>query len=727
MGLTDADASAAPDVANRSRQVAAALEQTDFLQQLRKTHDVHVFRFDEGLKPLVNLSKTAAQPEGDAGPSPEGGAEGGQAAAPDSQPDAAAGKIDWEKELKPAGRETRLGQSIRQAINEQRSAPLAGIVVVTDGGQNAGPPPETAIELAREAKVPVFPVGVGSAKRPVNVRVYELEAPERAHPGDPYSVTGLIQAEGLAGQSVTVQLFLKEPGKQGAEQLVQSQQAILGGDGDGVPVKFQLTPAEVGRKVLSLRVLAPRSDRNPDDNHREADIEIIDRKTKVLLFAGGPTREYQFLRSLLFRDKTTTLDLFLQSGKNGISQDAAKILDSFPDTREAMFAYDCVVAFDPQWQALSLNQVDLLESWVGEQGGGLVVVAGPVYAGQAINGWIQDANMAKVRALYPVDFPRRFTILDRDSFTAKEPWPLEFSREGREAEFLWLADDDGDSQRAWTGFAGVYGYQPVRGAKAGATVYARFNDPKFGQSDQQPIYFAGQFYGSGRVFYMGSGEMWRLRRHDETYFEQFYTRLLRHVSQGRLLRQSSRGMLMVDKDRYILGNTAMIRAQLTNIQLQPLVAASVTVEVFQPDASVQTISLRPDPSRAGMYAGQMTLLQEGMFRLELPIPESDSERLTRRIQVRLPDLERENPQRNDPLLTRVAAGTGGKYYDKLETALASTSSDPVAGQLKDRTKTSILTAAPNPLFEDFWRRWMMFGLCGVLCVEWLIRRLAKLA
>ncbi|MCR4414917.1 MAG: hypothetical protein NUV77_21065 [Thermoguttaceae bacterium] len=754
MGLTDRTSTPAARPGNRAQQAAAALNEHGFLRQLRKTHDVFVFRFDESLTPITSLDK---QPREDGGSAFEGrseraldaGAGGGEndkpgsladtsdapVAPPTADPDVPKkDDIDWETHLKPTGRETRLGQALRQVIAEQRNAPLSGIVVFSDGGQNAGPPPETAVELAREAKIPVYTVGLGSPERPVNVRVYEVEAPERAHPGDPYSVTGLIQAQGLAGQAVTVQLVVTTPGKEG-EQLAESRQVILARDGDVVPVKFQVTPTETGRRQLSVRVLAPPGDHNPDDNRGEADIDIVDRKTKVLLFAGGPSREYQFLRTLLHRDPSATVDVVLQTAEGNISQEADRILDEFPKTREELFAYDCVVAFDPQWhtppgartRGLSPAQVDLLETWVAEQGGGLILVAGPVHSGQALGGWVQDPEMAKIRALYPVDFPRNFTVLERNTYVAKEPWSLQFTREGREAEFLWLADTAAENERAWAAFAGVYGYQPVRGPKAGATVYAHFSDPRAVQGDQPPIYFAGQFYGSGRVFYMGSGEMWRLRRHDDAYFDRFYTRLIRHVSQGRLLRQSSRGSLMVDKDRYLLGATAEIRAQLTGAQLQPLTAPSVPVEVVQPDGKVQTITLRPDASRAGMYAGQLTLLQEGAYRLELLVPESDNERLTRRLQVRLPDLERETPQRNDQLLTRIAQGTGARYYPQIETAVAADSSESLASQLRDCTKTSILTDARNEVWEETWRRWVMFALCGILCMEWLLRRLAKLA
>ena len=127
----------------------------------------------------------------------------------------------------------------------------------------------------------------------------------------------------------------------------------------------------------------------------------------------------------------------------------------------------------------------------------------------------------------------------------------------------------------------MYGYFSVRGLKPGATLYATYSDPR-AATEGSPVYMAGQFFGSGRVFYLGSGEMWRLRELDETYFEQFYTKLIRHVSQGRLLRGSNRGVLLVERDRYLLGNTVAVRAQLNDAQLEPLEAPSVKLEIIAP-------------------------------------------------------------------------------------------------------------------------------------------------
>ena len=594
MGVAEGDSTPSATPVSREQQVIAALGKTDFLTRLRQVHDVMVFPFSEDLARdrMTNLPKQELTSD-DPSPARTEGAEG-KAAGP-----------DWAKLLAPTGIETRLGQALRQLIQTERGGPISGVVVLSDGGQNAGISPDAAVELAAEAKIPVFTVGLGSDRQPTNVAVSDFAVPARAYPGDRYTVTGYVQAHGMAGRTVTVQLLGRpasdtaDAARRGTGQVLQSRQITLGGDGEVVPVKFELTPDAPGRRTLCFRIQVLPGDRNPVDNLREADVEIVDRKNHVLLVAGGPTRDYHFLRSQLYRDHSTTLDVLLQSGKPGMSQEASKVLSDFPATRQEMYDYDCLVAFDPNWLALSASQVELLEKWVADQGGGLIVVAGGVYAGKGIGGWTENVAMTPIRGLYPVEFPSRLASMENNMYASKEPWPLEFTREGLEADFLWLGDTATAGRQAWAGFPGVHSYCPVRGPKPGATVFARFSDPRTAQNGRQPAYLAGQFYGTGSVFYLGSGEMWRLRTVDEAYFEQFYTKLIRHVSQGRLLRGSRRGVLLVGQDRYMLGNTVEVRAQLTNARLDPLVAPNVKLQAIAPDGAAQTVALRPDPVRAG--------------------------------------------------------------------------------------------------------------------------------
>ena len=283
-----------------------------------------------------------------------------------------------------------------------------------------------------------------------------------------------------------------------------------------------------------------------------------------------------------------------------------------------------------------------------------------------------NRNSPRSAALYPVEFNRRLAMLEDGRFGSETPWPLEFTREGLGGG-VSLAGRLGPAAAStiWSSFPGVFGYYNVHGAKPGATVYARYSDPEAASGGQLPVYMAGHFYGAGRVFYLGSGEMWRLRALDESYFEQFYTKLLRHVSQGRLLVGSSRGMLLVERDRYLAraarSQFGPCSATRTSSRLE---VPRIPLEIAQPDSTLQT--LQPDgrcDSRKGCTSGQFTALQEGTYRLELAMPDSPETRLSKRIQVKVPDLERENPERNDALLTDIAEKTGGRYYVGMAAAL----------------------------------------------------------
>src|ERR1051325_10831480 len=144
-----------------------------------------------------------------------------------------------------------MGQSLADLINDERSGPVAGIVVFSDGGQNAGIDPSLAIEAAREARIPIYTVGIGSDRRPANVRVSDLVAPSRAYPGDSFTVTGYIQSQELAGRTVSVELSSR-PASEGATEQAKvegTENIMLGDRHDVIPVKFEIRPPAQGRRT----------------------------------------------------------------------------------------------------------------------------------------------------------------------------------------------------------------------------------------------------------------------------------------------------------------------------------------------------------------------------------------------------------------------------------------------------------------------------------------------
>jgi hypothetical protein len=721
MGLGEGD-NASDTSSTRIQAVTNALSDSPLLADLRQTHDVNIARFERDVEPVVSLPKIQ-EPDTDDQETDSKSKSSNGSPALDPRP-STLDSATWLPALQPRGTETRLGQALADELRLYHDAPLAGIVVLSDGAQNAGIDPTAAIEAARQAKVPLYAIGVGSAAAQRNIALRDIVVPTRAFPHDTLNVTGYVQANGYANQTVEVELNRRRSqDKGGAGTPVASQRVTLGPDGEMVPVSFDLEPNEPGTFVYQLRVKSPPDDGNTRDNEREAEVQVVDRKTRVLLLASGPMRDYQFLRNQLHRDATMVVDVLLQTAQDGISQDANNILNEFPSTAEALYQYDCIVAFDPDWTKLDAAQVELLEKWVSEEAGGLITVAGPIKTPR----WIRSTEHAKLRDLYPVEFQNRVTLLDDAQYSGDTPWPLAFDRAGHEAKFLWLAKTAEESELNWDRFPGVYGFYGVKGEKPGATVYARFSNPEVG-AVQRPVYMASQFYGAGQVFYVGSGEMWRLRSIDPAFFEVLYTKLIRHVSQGRILRGSSRGALLIERDRYELGETVVLRARLADAQHKPLTDLTVAAQLLRPDGTTEPIKLAASNDRPGMYVGQATVLQEGTYQLALSVPGSVEEPLTRYLQVRVPDRERTHAERNDTLLAGIAKETGGIYYRQIDAAIRGDAATPALSQaIKSRAEVKLVKGAPDKDFARAQMNWLLAVIAGSLFIEWIVRRLNRLA
>lgn len=699
----------------RIDEVAAVLTESPLLEQLRREHDVAFAVFDERFERVFQWKRVAG-----AEPAAEGD--------PQAQPagDVASQSSTWSERLTAGGVETRMGDALAAALAEGGGGPLAAVVLFSDGGQNSGANPSDLTEVFRARRVPIFTIGVGSTEPRRNIRIRELTAPSRAFPNDKTPIRAVVQAEGARNQTVEVQLFtrLLQGDVAGPTQLVDSVPVQFDASTDMATAEFIIEPQEVGRLELEVRAAAPVDDERANDNQRTAEVDVVESSSRILLIAGGATRDYRFLRNQLRRDPHATVDVWLQFAPPGISQDASEILDNFPTTKEDLYQYDGIVAFDPDWTLIDSEQAELLEAWVAEEAGGLVVVAGPVH----MSTWVQSPDHAKIRALYPVEFQRRLTLLDDGLYGSQTPWPISFSREGMEAQFLSLTDSLAASREIWERFAGVFGCYAVKGPKPGAQVYGRYSDPDAGISVDRPVYMAEQFYGAGRVFYLGSGEVWRLRGLDPAYFEVLYTQLIRHVTQGRLLRGSSRGLLLIEKDNYKVGDDVVIRAQLSTARQEPYLAEQVAVAATAPDGTLENVSLAADTERPGNFVGQLAVLQEGAYRLELPVPDAIDQQLSRRIQVSVPDLEFEGAQRNVELLAGLARQTDGRYYEKpVQAVEGGDYVRPLPELVPSQAETKIVEGEPDETFTRRVRRWLLGVICGCLCTEWLLRRLLRLA
>lgn len=645
-------------------------------------------------------------------------------------------EVPWDSQIAAAGSESRLGDAINSILEQERGSPLAGIVAITDGRNNAGIDPLVTVSEATLQGVPIHTVGMGTAKNPLNVRVVDIEAPKRVFPGDRFRMTALIQSSGMQGKQITVQLKRRPGGQKTAGLAIEEERTITLEAEDAMSnLVFEVQPREIGSWIYEIKALPPEQDSNPLDNALESEVRVVEPRSTVLIVAGGPTREYQFVRNLLFRDKNVQSHVFLQTASTGVSQEAKKLLTEFPRTRAELSQYDCVIGFDADWTALDSEQIENLEKWISEQAGGLVIIAGPVstpkWAGSQGNG---NRKAETIRNLTPLVMNTRGArLVSIGRFESETAWPINFASDAFQTDFIQVGKDLDDSKKAWERFRGVYSFYACYEPKPGATPIAFFSDPTTQTNGKQPIYIATHFYGAGRVAFQGGGEFWRLREVGEGYFDTYYTKLVRWAGQGRLLRDSDRGILLLDKQQATVGEQVMARAVLRDAQYQPTILPEAQAKLIDPTGRSVPFNLAPipDPSQPGVYLGQFFTKATGTYEVQLPVGGlADQQLLTQQVSVRVPALEIQRPQRNDPLLSELSNRTGGKYWvgtDAIAPSPEPGSVSALVQAIESRDQTNYLPGTPDREFQQRWMGILMAWIVGCLSIEWLIRRLSKLA
>ena len=650
----------------------------------------------------------------------------------ESEQEAPARRVaDWNTALAAAGTESRIGDAIRGVLQRHDPATLAGMLLLTDGQANGGIASNSAASLARRSEVAIYPIGVGSSDAPLNLRIVDLDVPKRVYPGDKFSISAVVQGSGSAAIKATMQLLDGvEETEASALEVIDSKEIEVKPDGTLSAIRFELKPEVIGRRKIGVRLQVPAGDQNKDDDLRDARYEVVARKLRVLTIAGGPTREYQFVRNMLYRDESIEVDTWLQTGQPGISQDADRLLTEFPATPDELFEYDAIVAFDPDWLAVPAERLQLMDRWLAEQAGGLILIGGPIYMPQ----WTRlrtDPRVSMLSGMYPVELATRSPLLSGGREGGDTAYNFEFTPEARRAEFLFVADDPKQSFDVWNDFGGVYDYVGVKDAKAGSKVYAYFSDPTTKLGDSLPVYLASQFYGAGRTYFQGSGEMWRLRGVSDAYFDSYYTKLVRWVSEGRLLRDSNRGVLLVDNARAGVGDTITVRAVLTDEQFEPLRVASIDANLLKPDGSIEVVKLTPVPgeTREGTYGGRFVVRAAGSHELRLTLGDALGEQVLRQtIQVRLPTVELERPRRNDEDLNFLATTTGGKYLALNDNVAESlTNVMELAKTIAPQPQTTILPGTPDSDFALRRNATLLWLIATALTFEWVLRRLQRLA
>jgi len=99
---------------------------------------------------------------------------------------------------------TRLGDAVDFSLRELPGPTPSAIILFTDGISTRGQSLEKTAQRARDLRIPLFPVAVGSPRKRPDVAIDNFLAEEVIFPGDRLQVEATIHATSFAGQEATL-------------------------------------------------------------------------------------------------------------------------------------------------------------------------------------------------------------------------------------------------------------------------------------------------------------------------------------------------------------------------------------------------------------------------------------------------------------------------------------------------------------------------------------------
>lgn len=484
---------------------------------------------------------------------------------------------------------------------------LLGVVLMTDGDWNQGPPPVEAASRLRLKNVPVIAVQVGSSMQLPDLDLLSLDAPTFGVAGKTVRVPFTIQSSLPREHVALVTLKVSD----GSEVTKEVRIAPQGRTSDAILWR----PTELGDYTVTLDVPLHSDETIVDNNSREAPIAIREEKLNVLLVESVPRWEYRYLRNALSRDPGVEVAcLLFHPGLSKVGGGSKDYIKSFPDGLDELSKFDVVFLGDVGLEdgQLTDEQCRLLAGLVEQQASGLVFLPG--WQGRQFS--LMETELSK---LYPVVLDEAQT----GGWGSRLPNHFALTALGRRSLLTKLADTQDQNSEVWEGLPGFQWYAPVLRSKAGTDVLCVHKDAT-NQYGRLPL-LVTQTYGAGKVLFMGTDGAWRWRKGvEDRYHYRFWGQVVRWMAYQRNMAEGSDMRLYYSPDQPQVRQTCVLRANVMEASGEPLSKGTVVARIVAPSGTAQTVRFTSTGEEWGAFTAQYIPEEPGTHQVTLSSDATDS-------------------------------------------------------------------------------------------------------
>lgn len=646
----DASASMAYGEGGQSRlqEVAVAL-QNETLQRLEKTFAVRLFGFAQSTTPLESLNA-----------------------------------------MPPPGRQTRIGDALTQVLQSAGSAPLAGVILFSDGAENGASLSEERLTEIASYGVPIHTVGIGPEQI---LNDLELERVE-------------VAATAPAGSTIDAQVGIRHHGASQArlrvydrDSLVAARDVKLRPEASTTQLSLDLPAGQAGTHELRFILEPLEGESNVVNNSRRRVVNVPATRRSILYVEGEPRWEYKFLRRAVDKDRALRVASVVRTTPNkhyrqGVNS-PEELADGFPADAAGLFAYEAVIIGSYEAAGLRAEQHRLLKEFVDRRGGTVLMLAGRY--GLSAGGW-QNAALAQT-------LPMQLTGRQPAQFVQR-PAQAQLTIYGAESPIPRFEPDARRNLEHWKNLPPLADYQSLGRLKPGAIVLLEAQ----GEQGRSPL-LVWQHYGRGATYILATASTMRWQMHmpsDDQSHEIFWRQLMHAISSTAPPRVAVNGERSVYDDE----RTVRVEAEVRDERFEPINDATVELQVAPERDAAFRHTMQPSGQNDGRYTATIDAASTGLYRIDMNARAGNKEVGSAVTHVLRNDGVAEHfaTYQHRDLLERIANVTGGRYWPLSEL-------DGLAGAIP-YSKAGIVERQTL----DLWNLPIVFlALLALKLGEWLLR------
>ena len=599
--------------------------------------------------------------------------------------------------VRPDGRRSDLAGALDGVQEYYRDRPVAGVVVVTDGGDTG------RAGLKPDAGIPLYMVGIGKPAIARDREVLEVRAGQAVVAGSVVDLAISAATHGFGREPFEIRVL-----EDGVPRRVLQVTPL--GDGAVIRRLVQVSPNPDAATVFTVEIPLAPDELVPGNNSRSVLVPPPGRPRRILLVEGAPGYEHSFLKRALSDDRGLSVDAAIHKGQNdrgertfyiqAASDRARALAEGYPGTRAALFAYDAVILANIDTALLRPGQVERTVAFVSERGGGLLVMGARSFDGRGL----RDMGLDRLLPLLVTARPGAGLV--RVTEAPGTAHRIALTPAGETHPIMRLADEVDETRRRWAGTPALGNVMALGPARPGAEVLAT---ARGADAASAPV-VAVQRFGPGRTMVFAGEASWRWKMlapaADRTY-DRFWRQAVRWLAAG-----APDPVMVRVEGGWAEGDPLRADVVVSDSAFAPSFDADVRVQVDGPRGGRRDLRAVPVVGEPGRYVVDIPAQARGVYTLTATAVTGDG--VPRRAEASAlvggADLELTDPRRQDPLLQRLADNSGGRFREASEVEY-----------LVADLRTDGATAPP--VARDLWHTvWAFALIVTVVSTEWVLRR-----